>query len=60
MDKDLVESARKLFAENLYESICKFHSEENHDYCQKHIDIAQEYFTPKMKKELRKMGFKLR
>ena len=57
MDKDLAEAARKMFAKDLFESIRKHHSVENHEYCQKHIDIVHEYLTPKMKKELRKMGF---
>ena len=45
MDKLLVEAARKLHAEELFEIVRKNYVEANREYLQKQISIASEYLT---------------
>ena len=56
MDKALAEAARKLYAENLFETVRKCYCEANKDYIEKQIQIASEYMTDKQKEELRSKG----
>lgn len=57
MNKDLIEGARKLFADNLFETVRQHYCEENKEYLQKQIAIASEYLTEEQKMELQQMGF---
>lgn len=59
MDSLLADGARKLFAENLFETVKRCYCEANKDYLQKQIQIASEYFTENQKEELRKKGFQI-
>ena len=52
MDKDLVEAARKLHAEHLFQLVRKCYYQANADYLEKQIEIAKEYMTEKQLKEL--------
>lgn len=56
MDKSLAESARELYAKNLFETVRKCYCEANKDYLEKQIQIASEYLTDKQKEELRSKG----
>lgn len=56
MDVLLVEAARKLFADNLFETVSRCYCEANKDYLQKQIWIASEYLTEEQKEELRQKG----
>lgn len=56
MDKALAESARELFAENLFDTVRRCYCEANKDYLQKQIAIAAEYLTEDQKAELREKG----
>lgn len=56
MDKLLVEGARQLFADNLFDLLRKNYNEANKDYLQKQIKIASEYLTEEQKNELRDKG----
>lgn len=56
MDKALAEAARKLYAENLFETVRKCYCEANKDYLEKQIQIAFEYLTDDQKNELRDKG----
>ena len=56
MDSLLVDSARKLYAENLFETVRRRYCEANKDYLQKQIRIASEYLTDEQKEELRQKG----
>lgn len=56
MDKSLVEGARQLFADNLFEIVRQCYCEVNKDYLDKQIKIASEYLTDKQKEELRRKG----
>ncbi len=56
MDSSLADSARKLFAENLFETVKRCYCEANKDYLQKQIQIASEYLTEDQKEELRQKG----
>lgn len=56
MDKDLANGARKLFAENLFETVRQCYCEANKDYLAKQIYIASEYLTEEQKRELRNKG----
>lgn len=56
MDKSLVDGARQLFAENLFETVRQCYCEANKDYLDKQIKIASEYLTDKQKEELRQKG----
>lgn len=56
MDSLLVDAARKLYAENLFETIRRCYCEANKDYLQKQIQIASEYLTEEQKEELRQKG----
>ena len=61
MDKDLVEAARRLHADEIYQLVRDSYNKENHDYLQKQIDICAEYLTEEQKKEIRKKncGFRI-
>lgn len=50
MDKDLANGARKLFAENLFETVKQCYCEANKDYLVKQLKIASEYLTEEQKK----------
>lgn len=56
MDKDLIDGARRLFADALFETVRRCYCEANKDYLDKQIKIASEYMTDKQKKELRQKG----
>lgn len=56
MDKLLADAARKLYAENLFETVRRCYCEANKEYLQKQIRIASEYLTEEQKKELRQKG----
>lgn len=56
MDKDLADVARKLYAENLFETVRQCYCEANKDYLQKQIQIASEYFTEEQKDAFRRKG----
>ena len=56
MNKDLVEGARQLFADNLFEIVRQCYCEKNKEYLQKQIAIASEYLTEEQKMELRQKG----
>ena len=56
MNKDLIEAARKRFAENLFDLVMRSYCEANKEYLQKQINIAAEYLTEEQKAELRKLG----
>ena len=57
MDKALVEAARELYADNLFDIVRENYVKANHDYLQKQITIASEYFSEAQKEELREKGF---
>jgi DNA-binding transcriptional regulator GbsR (MarR family) len=56
MDSLLADAARKLYAENLFETVRRCYFEANKDYLQKQIQIASEYLTDEQKDELREKG----
>jgi len=56
MDSLLADGARKLFAENLFETVKRCYCEANKDYLQKQIQIASEYLTEDQKEYLRQKG----
>ena len=56
MDSLIADGARKLFAENLFETVKRCYCEANKDYLQKQIQIASEYLTEDQKEELRQKG----
>jgi len=59
MDKDLANGARKLFAENLFETVRQCYCEANKDYLEKQLKIASEYLTEEQKKELLQKGISI-
>ena len=59
MDKLLVEAARKLHAEELFEIVRKNYAEANREYLQKQIRIASEYLTEEQKGWLREHGYQV-
>lgn len=56
MDELLADGARKLFANDLFETVRRCYCEANKDYLQKQIKIASEYLTDEQKEELRLKG----
>ena len=56
MNKDLIDGARELFADELFETIRRCYCEANKDYLNKQIKIASEYMTDEQKEELRQRG----
>lgn len=56
MDSLLADAARKLYAENLFETVRRSYCEANKEYLQKQIQIASEYLTGEQKEELRQKG----
>ena len=59
MDKDLTNGARRLFAENLFETVRQCYCEANKDYLEKQLKIASEYLTEEQKKELLQKGISI-
>ena len=59
MDRDLAEAARKIFADNLFETVRQNYCEESKDYLEKQIKIASAYLSKKQKSELRSKGINL-
>ena len=59
MDKDLTNGARRLFAENLFETVRQCYCEANKDYLEKQLKIASEYLTEEQKKELLSRGISI-
>ena len=53
MDSLLADAARKLYAENLFETVRRCYCEANKNYLQKQIQIVSEYLTDEQKDELR-------
>ena len=45
MDKDLIDGARCLFADELFETVRRCYCEANKDYLNRQIQIASEYMT---------------
>ena len=45
MNKDLIDGARELFADELFETVRRCYCEANKDYLNKQIKIASEYMT---------------
>lgn len=56
MDSLLIEGARELYADNLFETVKRCYCEANKDYLQRQIQIASEYLTEDQKIELRQKG----
>ena len=56
MDKNLIDGARELFADELFETVRRCYCEANKDYLEKQIKIASEYLTDEQKEELRQRG----
>ena len=56
MDKDLIDGARELFADELFETVRRCYCEANKDYLNKQMKIASEYMTAEQKEELRQRG----
>ena len=56
MDSLLIEGARELFADDLFNLVRRCYCEANKDYLQKQIQIASEYLTEDQKTELRQKG----
>ena len=56
MDKNLIDGARELFADELFETVRRCYCEANRDYLNKQIKIASEYMTDEQKEELRRRG----
>ncbi len=56
MDKDLIDGARRLFADELFETVRRCYCEANKNYLDKQIKIASKYMTDKQKEELRQKG----
>ena len=56
MDKALADAARKLAADNIFETVRRCYCDVNKDYLQKQIAIATEYLTDDQKAELRQKG----
>ena len=56
MDKNLIDGARELFADELFETVRRCYCEANRDYLNKQIKIASEYMTDEQKEELRQRG----
>ena len=56
MNKDMIDGARELFADELFETVRRCYCEANKDYLNNQIKIASEYMTDKQKEELRQRG----
>ena len=56
MDKNLIDGARELFADELFETVRRCYCEANKDYLNRQIQIASEYMTDEQKEELRQRG----
>lgn len=56
MDKDLIDGARQLFTDEIFETVRRCYYEVNRDYLDKQMKIASEYMTDKQKEELRQKG----
>ncbi len=56
MGKDLIDGARGLFADELFETVRRCYCEANKDYLDRQMKIASEYLTDEQKEELRQRG----
>ena len=56
MDKNLVDGARQLFVDNLFETVRQCYCEANKGYLDKQVKIASEYLNDKQKEELHRKG----
>ena len=56
MDKDLIDGARQLFADEIFETVRRCYNEANRYYIDKQMKIASEYMTDEQKEELRQRG----
>ena len=56
MGKDLIDGARGLFADELFETVRRCYCEANKDYLDRQVKIASEYLTDEQKEELRQRG----
>lgn len=56
MDKDLIDGARQLFTDEIFETVRRCYYEVNRDYLDKQMKISSEYMTDKQKEELRQKG----
>lgn len=57
MGKILAETARKTFADDLFNIVRENYCKANHDYLQKQITIASQYLSEEQKRILRGKGF---
>ena len=56
MDKLLAEAARKLHADEIFETVRRCYAEANREYLQKQISIASEYLSQDQKDWLKEHG----
>ena len=56
MGKDLIDGARGLFADELFETVRRCYCEANKGYLDRQMKIASEYLTDEQKEELRQRG----
>ena len=56
MDNVLIEGARSLYADNLYDVIRTAYNSANYDYLQRQIDICAEFLTDEQKQVIRETG----
>lgn len=56
MGKDLIDGAKELFADELFETVRRCYCEANKDYLNRQIQIASKYMTDEQKEELRQRG----
>ena len=56
MDELLAEAARKLHAENIFETVRRCYCDANKEYLRKQIEIVYEYLTEEQKQELEQCG----
>ena len=60
MDKLLAEAARKMYADEIFETVRRCYAEANRDYIQKQIAIASEYLSKEQTDWLREHGYDVR
>ena len=53
MGKDLIDGAKELFADELFETVRRCYCEANKDYLNRQIQIASKYMIDEQKEELR-------
>lgn len=59
MDKLLAEAARKLHADEIFETVRRCYAEANREYLQKQISIASEYLSQDQKDWLKEHGYEV-